>query len=407
MTERPRNNHQPGWDIRPLTSDETIARVLAHKDVLGITRVANLTGLDRIGVPVVMVSRPNARSSAVFNGKGIDIAAAKASALMEAAETWHAEHMRAPLRLATFAEMREDKPVVDVDGLPRLPGTQFDPHLPILWVEGLNLMDGCALWAPFEIVHADYRASGPPMGGAFSMSTNGLASGARFPEAVRHALCELIERDATSLWNQMLLRDREETRLNLAMVDDPKSLAILALLEKAELDVAVWDVTTDVGTAAFQCYVVDRAGEGGHRGVGAACHLQREAALLRAILEAAQVRTTYIIGSREDIEPGDYDPATLRRRNAEARVLMAKGEGGRDFRSVPTRRFETAEAEVDELLDRLRSIGLKQAIAVDLTRPEIGIPVVRMIVPGLEGFDHHPPHYAPGARALAQRQRGA
>jgi ribosomal protein S12 methylthiotransferase accessory factor len=47
-----------------LTADETIARVLAHKDILGITRVANLTGLDRTGVPVVMVCRPNARSSA-------------------------------------------------------------------------------------------------------------------------------------------------------------------------------------------------------------------------------------------------------------------------------------------------------------------------------------------------------
>ena len=105
-----------------MTADETIARVLAHKGVLGITRVANLTGLDRTGIPVVMVCRPNARSSAVFNGKGIDIAAAKASALMEAAETWHAEHVRAPLRLATFAEMREDWPVVDVDGLPRRPG---------------------------------------------------------------------------------------------------------------------------------------------------------------------------------------------------------------------------------------------------------------------------------------------
>jgi YcaO-like protein with predicted kinase domain len=390
-----------------VTPDETIARVLAHKGVLGITRVANLTGLDRTGIPVVMVSRPNARSSAVFNGKGIDIAAAKASALMEAAETWHAEHVRALLRLATFAEMRGDSPVVDVGGLPRLPGTEFDPHLPILWAEGLNLMDGDPVWAPFEIVHADFRVSGPPISGALSMSTNGLASGNRFPEAVRHGLCELIERDATSLWRQMPPREQEARRLSLATVDDPKSLAILELLANAELDVAVWDITTDVGAPTLQCYVVDRAGESGHFGIGAACHPTREIALLRTILEAAQVRTTYIIGAREDIEPGDYDPATLRRRNAEARALMAKREGGRDFRSVPTRRFETAEAQVEHLLDRLRLIGLKQAIAVDLTRPEIGIPVARMVVPGLEGFDHFPAHYAPGARALAQRQRGA
>jgi YcaO-like protein with predicted kinase domain len=387
-----------------VTPDETIARVLAHKGVLGITRVANLTGLDRTGIPVVMVSRPNARSSAVFNGKGIDIAAAKASALMEAAETWHAEHVRAPLRLATFAEMREGSPVVDVDRLPRLPGAGFDPQLPVLWVEGLNLMDGGPVWAPFEIVHADYRAAGPPASGSFSMSTNGLASGNRFPEAVRHGLCELIERDATSLWRQMPAREQEARRLSLATVDDPKSLAILKLLANAELEVAVWDITADVGVAAFQCYVVDPASESGHLGVGAASRVQREIALRAAILEAAQVRTTYIIGSREDIEPGDYDPATLRRRNAEARALMRQGGGARDFRSVASRSFETAEAEVEWLLDRMRSIGLKQAIAVDLTRPEIDIPVVRMIVPGLEGSDHHPANYAPGARAVRRRE---
>jgi ribosomal protein S12 methylthiotransferase accessory factor len=382
-------------------SNRVVARVLAHKDVFGITRVANLTGLDRTGVPVVMVCRPNARSSAVFNGKGVDIASAKASGLMEAAETWHAEHVRAPLRLATYAEMLEDYPVVDVGGLPRLPDKDFDPHLPVLWAEGLNLMDGGRVWAPFEVVHADFRVSGPPASGALAMSTNGLASGNCFSEAVRHGLCELIERDATSLWRQLSPRNQAEARLNLATVDDPKSLAILELLAKAELDVAVWDVTTDVGPPTFQCYVVDRTGESGHHGVGAACHLRREVAFLRTILEAAQVRTTYIIGSREDIEPGDYAHATLRRRNAEARALMGNSVGRRDFRSVVGARFETAEAEVEQLLDQLRSVGLRQAIAVDLTRPEIGISVVRMIVPGLEGFGHH----APGARALAAAQR--
>src|ERR1700678_2918274 len=148
---------------RGRSPEDTLAEVMPFAAEFGITRVANLTGLDRTGIPVIMVCRPNARSSAVFHGKGIDIAAAKASALMEAAETWHAEHVRAPLRLATFSEMCEDSPVADVDGLPRVPGTRFDPHLPILWIEGRNLMDGCAIWPPFEIVHADSRVSGPPM----------------------------------------------------------------------------------------------------------------------------------------------------------------------------------------------------------------------------------------------------
>jgi ribosomal protein S12 methylthiotransferase accessory factor len=74
--------------------------------------------------------------------------------------------------------------------------------------------------------------------------------------------------------------------------------------------VAVWDITTDVGVAAFQCLAVEQTSEIRHIGIGAACHPSRGIALSRAVLEAAQVRTTYIIGSREDIEP----PATIRRR---------------------------------------------------------------------------------------------
>ena len=388
-----------------LSPERTVARVKTLAKAFGITRIANLTGLDRTGVPVVMVCRPNARSSAVFNGKGVDLASAQASALMEAAETWHAENIRLPLQFASFADLREAVAIVDIDGLPRMPGPQFDPHLPILWIEGRNLMDESPIWLPFEIVHANSRLSGPPFSGCFAMSTNGLASGNRFPEAVSHGLCEVIERDATSLWHRSPPAVQDARRLDLATVDDAASLAILELLAQAELDVGVWDITTDVGVSTFQCLLVDRTGDSGHIGVGFACHPARATALRRAVLEAAQVRTTYIIGSREDIEPMDYDPATLRRRNAEARALMRRSGRARSFRSAASTEHGSSEAEVAWLLDRLRSIGLKQAVAVDLTRPEFGISVARIVVPGLEGSDHNPSQYAPGRRARAVEGR--
>ena len=390
---------------RNVPPEETVARVKTFAAAFGITRIANLTGLDRTGIPVAMVCRPNARSSAVFNGKGVDIVAAQASALMEAAETWHAENVRLPLQFGSFADLSGGHSLVDVDGLPRTPGTEFDSRMPILWVEGRNLMDNGAIWLPFEIVHADSRIPGAPMSGCFSMSTNGLASGNRLLEAVSHALCEIIERDATSIWHQSPHAEQDARRLDLATIDDANSLAILDLLAKAQLDVGVWDITTDLGVCAFYCMIVDRVDELGHIGVGAACHPARGTALLRAVLEAAQVRTTYIIGSREDIEQVDYDPATLGRRNAEVRALMRPTGCSRDFRSAASAECETSEAEVAWLFDRLRSIGLRQAVAVDLTRPEFAIPVVRMVVPGLEGSDHHHLQYCPGPRARAARER--
>jgi ribosomal protein S12 methylthiotransferase accessory factor YcaO len=350
--------------VRLLPPEETLARILPFKSNFGVTRIANLTGLDRTGIPVVMVCRPNARSTAVFHGKGISLAAAKASGLMEAMETWHAEHVQLPIRFASYAELGREVKTAEVDLLPRIPDGRFNADAPMLWMEGRNLIDGQSVWVPFEMVHAHSTIDGPQVSGFFSGSTNGLASGNHILEATSHALCELIERD-----------------------------------------LAVWDVTTDVGVPAFQCFAADRTGEIGHVGVGAGCHPDRKIALLRAATEAAQVRTTYIVGSREDIRHSDYHLATLASKSERARAMMRSVARSRDFASVGAFDFESVQAEVAWIVERLVSAGIRQAIAVDLTRSEFGVPVVRVVAPGLEGFDHFPAYYAPGGRARALLDR--
>src|SRR5262245_21673480 len=81
---------------------QTLARVRPYLTQMGITRIANVTGLDYIGVPVVMVYRPNSRALAVSQGKGLTLAAAKASGLMESVESYHAERIALPLKLASY-----------------------------------------------------------------------------------------------------------------------------------------------------------------------------------------------------------------------------------------------------------------------------------------------------------------
>jgi YcaO-like protein with predicted kinase domain len=165
---------------RAKTPEETIARVRPFLSRFGITRIANMTGLDRTGIPVVMVCRPNARSSAVFHGKGIDIAAAKASGLMEAIETWHAEHVQLPLRYGSATDLQAQHQVADLDGLPRTPSDGFHPDLPMLWVEGQDLIGGNSIWLPFEIVHANSTVTGPPASGVSPRAPTGL------PPAISH-----------------------------------------------------------------------------------------------------------------------------------------------------------------------------------------------------------------------------
>jgi ribosomal protein S12 methylthiotransferase accessory factor len=389
---------------RTLAPDDTIGRLRPLMAAFGITRIANLTGLDRTGIPVVMVCRPNARSSAVFHGKGIDMAAAKASGLMEAIETWHAEHVQLPLRFGSFADLRPTCKLVEVAGLPRAPAGEFHFNLTMLWTEGHDLIGDDRVWLPFETVHSNLTKSGPPSSGCFAGSTNGLASGNHFLEAVSHALCEVIERDATSLWHQSHPEIQDRTRIDLATITDGTCCAVLNRLAGTGIDAAVWDITTDIGVPAFQCLVMDRTGEIGHVGHGAGCHATREIALLRALTEAVQVRTTYIVGSREDIEYADYRQATVDARSRSVRALLRPVNRMRDFGSIGRFEFEDFHSEVAWILDRLSAAGVRQAIAVDLTRHEFGVPVVRVVVPGLEGSDHHPA-YVPGARARAIRER--
>jgi ribosomal protein S12 methylthiotransferase accessory factor len=82
---------------------------------------------------------------------------------------------------------------------------------------------------------------------------------------------------------------------------------------------------------------------------------------------------------------------------------MKCGTSSRCFQEVPTRRGSTLEDDVAWEIERLRAVGVRQIAVVDLTKPEFGIPVVRVVIPGLEGVDHSS-NYCPGVRARA-RQR--
>ena len=170
---------------------------------MGITRVANVTGLDSVGIPVVMKCRPNSRSVAVSQGKGIDLASARASGLMEAVELYDAETITLPLRLATYEELRYQHNVVEVDYLPRGFESRLDPFFGLPWCEGRDLLDGRNVLVPYELVHTNYAVPLPDGHGCFAASSNGLASGNTRIEAISQGICEVHpNRHATSLWQR-------------------------------------------------------------------------------------------------------------------------------------------------------------------------------------------------------------
>jgi ribosomal protein S12 methylthiotransferase accessory factor len=363
---------------------------------MGITRLGNITGLDRIGIPVAIAVRPNSRSVSVAQGKGLDLIQAMASALMEAIEGFHAEEIDGGRR-ASYREIAANAAVVDPTMLCTT-GRLFDANATISWLRGYDLVRQEPCWVPAEIVHTDYTQ---PLDGFFLAGSNGLASGNHPVEAISAGICELVERDAIALWSASGFRARAERALDAASIDDPDCQALLAKYREASIAVRLWNITTEIGIPAFLCDIHDPTpGEPGQlrHFHGAGCHPDRTIALARALTEAAQTRLTYITGIRDDLLPDEYEEPP----NADivdALLDALRAETARNlFGEVPSFTANDLGEDLRWKLGRLRSAGMRRAVAADLTRPDFGIPVIRVVIPGLEGDIRHP-HFTPGPRA--------
>ncbi|MEQ9606991.1 MAG: YcaO-like family protein [Kiloniellaceae bacterium] len=391
-----------GGTHRSRRPEETLRVFLPHAARMGITRLANVTGLDSIGIPVYMACRPLSRSIAVSQGKGLTAPEAKVSAFMEAAESYHAETISLPLKMASFDELQRDHAVIGIEGLPRSRLGDFDPARQILWIEGAALNGGQPLWVPLELVSTNYTLPQPQGSFAFPANTNGLASGNNVAEAALHALCELIERDAISLWRLGGDAARRAVKMDPASVDSAPCRNLLAHYAAAGLDVGFWDVTSDLGVPVFCCAVAERSDVAVEAELGAGCHPDREVALLRALTEAAQSRTTRIAGSRDDFVPESYDSAAKLARNRTARLWLADPPR-LSFAAVPNLSGNSIDGDLARVLANLKAKGITEVVAVDLSKPEIGLSVVRVVAAGLEGaYQGSGSDYRPGRRARAR-----
>ena len=392
-----------GGTIRAEAADVTLARLRPLLRTLGITRVGNVTGLDHVGVPMWQVVRPLARSLTVSQGKGLTDALAQASGIMESIELHHAEHFtprghRRSLRAAA-RESRYADPLL----LPVRANARVEDGAATDWIEGVDLLSGAAMYAPRDCIDLD-SVSKRTQPRLFVASSNGLASGNTKAEAILHALCEVIERDQTSLWQarRRLLQSEPPVHITAGSVTDESCRWLLGKCRDAGLGVVLSSVSSDIPVPCFICEVFDHRGETLYpqRASGYGCHPYRRVALARAITEALQSRLAHIAGGRDDMFWSYYRdvlPADNDRGRAWAKALEAEAGYARfdDVAEAPA--LPTIEEMLQWTLTSVRSAGFSQVIVVDLTQENIGIPVVHVTVPGLEGMIGES-DYTPGPR---------
>lgn len=345
---------------------------------LGITRVAELTGLDSLGVPVYAAVRPMSRSLSTAQGKGTTALAARVSALMESIECWHAE-TRAPDRVAS-ARALGAATVALARALPRT-GRRFALDTPRPWVRARRLGGDRAAWVPWEAVTLDTTAVADRVP-TFDVSSNGLASGNTLVEAIVHGLCEVIERDAEATWRA--------TGVDRRVVLDTVDRRVGALVERlraAGVRVWLWDLTSDVGVPVFGCGLMHDPDEPSWRAIGFyqgfGCHLDPAIAMLRALTEAVQTRMTYISGARDDFFPIDYRRATDRAVLARIwKRYAAPPDEPVDARAHAAPRIDDLGDALAILLARLAAAGSPDVLVADLRQPALDVPVVKVLVPG-------------------------
>jgi YcaO-like protein with predicted kinase domain len=384
--------------------EDTHAALVGIARHVPITRVSDLTPLNRLGIPAYSAVTPLARDLTVHAGKGPTKLAAKVSAMMEAIERISAERI-SPARTTrhSYEQMRQ---ITEYEVLPperlNLPfETAYVPDVPIDWILGIDLCHNRPTWVACDAVVSpayDHVLSGT--------ETNGLASGNSFTEAALHGLYELIERDAASIatfiHRHCEAADRPPRLRPIAPAGlDPVSLEWLGRLEREKIEVMAFDISSDIDVPVVEVRLYDPNFQGSGRAisfVGHGCSLDRRHAYSRAILEAAQAYSVLVAGSRET-----YDAATA----GLERSFSLSREAERRFTVTPALWSLTSAASSDLLCDLhtvvalLVAQGLERCIVIDLTRRDIGIPVVRVIVPGLEcpyGFTTR----RPGRRLLEQ-----
>ncbi|WP_405532475.1 YcaO-like family protein [Streptomyces avidinii] len=344
---------------------------------VGVTRVADLTWLDDIGIPVYQAVAPAGRYLSVYQGKGLDPVSAKVSAAMEAIERWHGEHLDTrPDHVGTVGDVEPDLGY-RVDELALRARHCLNPGTRLAWRSAVRLSDGGPSLVPLDCLSLDRRVRPrwrPPL---FAPTSNGLAGGNTRYEAIAHGLYEVIERDAIH---------RAWTTGPSRLVDaDSLPGPAAGLVERyraAGVRFGIGLLATPLGVP---CFGVAVHGGGFPLPIyGYGCHLDARVALCRALTEAAQVRLSIIAGARDDLEDATY--RRLRRALAATAPTPPPDRGAPTsvpFDSVPSVVLPDHRDEIARLVDRVVAVTGRGPLVVDHTRADLGVPVVHVLCPGM------------------------
>jgi len=359
---------------RATTAEETWERIHPLLADYGITRIANVTGLDITGIPVFNAIKPLGRSLSTASGKGTTVAESRVGAAMEGIEqtVWESQPL-GEIYVSEYELNLSDMPFIPSRSIPRrtanLSSMQRQQH----WTAGWDIVNQREVLVPSLAVCIpnSYR----DVWGGPVISSNGLASGNTVLEAVSSALLEVIERDAVSG------NVKSHSQIDLSSITDPLARELLERLSSADLTTSIVDVTAKTDIPTYAATVFDQAHESVGSWVGYGSSLDSHVALVRAITEAAQVRNVVISGARDDIF--DLDLRAMALVSSRGRLVHNSSKPELSVFESVRESSATFEEDIQTIIGKLANVGIHQVIVIRHSLPQDVVQVVRVIVPEL------------------------
>jgi ribosomal protein S12 methylthiotransferase accessory factor len=358
--------------VRARTPEETWEAVAGRLEEFGITRVADLTGLDVIGLPVWTAIRPASRTLSASQGKGATPLLAKLSAVMEAIELWHVEQ---PLPVAAVGPAAEVAPGCPVAALPTTGPYPADALAQVVceWTHGVGLVSGAKALLPVDLVRR--RVLRPVWApDVWRATSTGLACGNTRDEGAVHALFEVVERDV--LYRDGQAGGARRTLIDPGTVDDPHGAEMIARLAAAGMAVEIALVDGPYGLPVCVAYLWSEDYPVVFAGGG--CHSDPGIALTRALSEVAQSRLAAIAGTRDDLPSDTAGVDTTVFRPAATTGLIPWAVAAGRFRPVGGGFAEQAR----EVACRVAHVTGYEPLVLDLSAPDMPVHAVQVVCPG-------------------------
>lgn len=357
--------------------------------IAGITRIADITDLDRIGLPIYTAIRPTAAEGAIsiYGGKGISKDHAKASAMMEGFERYSAEKQDDDeVVIATLDEISEKGQYIDPISL-NLPKDFKKENLeamPLEWSVAKDIVSGEDFYIPTNAIFHPY-IHGNNVQSLFKSNTNGLASGNILEEAILHGMLEVIERDA---WSIFELTHKNYAQIDLDSIESELVNDIIDKFESEGIKIKLMDFTADVKIPTIAASADDTVTkDAGLLTLGMGSHLDPEVAILRALTEVAQSRATQINGAREDTVRADFAREAGYERMKKINKFYFREEDEKiKLSDIENKSTSSITKDIEIVKEELMANDIEKILYVNLTRPELDVSVVRVVIPEMELF---------------------